>query len=173
MACTTTLSSIGFDCNTNLAGVKAIYIAQYPEGGADVSTNASGEIISMDASSFYTYLPAKNTGSLTKTMTKDESTGVKYYTNEVTGNFNRMNAEKRKALAGLDGGQLIVVVEDLNGEYWYLGKDNYVTATAITGQTGTSPDDGNNYTLTLTDTSAELPYPLSEAAITAFKAKIV
>ena len=153
---------IALDCGTNLSGVKAIYLANDASVG-DV-TVTEGEISAIDASAgtFYEYIPAKNTGSLTKTLTKDESTGVMYYTNEAVAQFNRMETAKRSELANIDRGHFKAVILDSNGKYWFLGKDNYVSASAVTGQTGAGLDDGNFYTLTLTDISAELPYMLSE-----------
>ena len=153
---------IALDCGTNLSGVKAIYLANDASVG-DV-TVTEGEISAIDASAgtFYEYIPAKNTGSLTKTLTKDESTGVMYYTNEAVAQFNKMETAKRSELANIDRGHFKAVILDSNGKYWFLGKDNYVSASAVTGQTGAGLDDGNFYTLTLTDISAELPYALSE-----------
>lgn len=175
MACNITLKGIGFDCGTNLSGVRTLYIGLDASIGhdrvtVDSSSDLGGSYISaIDASAgtFKEYKPAKNTGSLTKTLTKDETTGVKYYTNEAVAQFNKMDIPKREELANLDGGQLVVIVEDMNGEYWFLGKDNYVSASAVTGQTGAGIDDGNFYTLTLTDISAELPYTVLASAVAA------
>ena len=162
MACNVTLTGIALDCGTNLSGVKAIYLAN--DASVGNVTLTEGEISAIDASAgtFYEYIPAKNTGSLTKTLTKDESTGVMYYTNEAVAQFNKMETAKRKELSNIDRGHFKAVVLDSNGKYWFLGYDNYVSATAVTGQTGAGLDDGNFYTLTLTDISAELPYMLSE-----------
>lgn len=162
MACNVTLTGIALDCGTNLSGIKAIYLAN--DASVGNVTLTEGEISAIDASAgtFYEYIPAKNTGSLTKTLTKDESTGVMYYTNEAVAQFNKMETAKRKELSNIDRGHFKAVVLDSNGKYWFLGYDNYVSATAVTGQTGAGIDDGNFYTLTLTDISAELPYMLSE-----------
>ena len=167
MACNVTLMGIALDCGTNLSGIKAIYLANdasVGDNGYNPVTVTDGEISDIDASAgtFYEYIPAKNTGSLTKTLTKDDTTGVMYYTNEVVAQFNKMDAPKRKELSNIDRGRFKVVVLDSNGQYWFLGKDNYVSASAVTGQTGAGLDDGNFYTLTLTDISGELPYMLSQ-----------
>lgn len=156
---------IPIDCGTNLSGIKAIYLANDASVG-DV-TASEGEISAIDASAgtFKKYVPAKNTGSLTKTLTKNESTGVMYYTNEAVAQFNRMETAKRTEIANIDRGQFKAIVLDNNGKYWFLGKDNYVSATAVTGQTGAGLDDGNFYTLTLTDISVELPYEVKSEVI--------
>ena len=104
MSCTVTLMGIALDCGTNLSGVKAIYLANDASVG-DV-TVSEGEITAIDASAgtFYEYIPAKNTGSLTKTLTKDETTGVMYYTNEAVAQFNKMETKKRTELSNIDRG---------------------------------------------------------------------
>lgn len=165
MACNVTLMGIALDCGTNLSGVKAIYLANDASVGAVTVTE--GEISAIDASAgtFKKYVPAKNTGSLTKTLTKDESTGVMYYTNEAVAQFNRMETAKRTEIANIDRGQFKAIVLDNNGKYWFLGYNNYVSATAVTGQTGAGLDEGNFYTLTLTDISAELPYEVQAEVI--------
>lgn len=162
---------IALDCGTNLSGVKAIYLANDASVGGVTLTE--GEISAIDASagSFYEYIPAKYTGSLTKTLTKDETTGVMYYTNEVVAQFNKMETPKRKELSNIDRGRFKAIVLDNNNKYWYLGYDNYVSASAVTGQTGAGLDEGNFYTLTLTDISAELPYEVKSEALTDIIAK--
>ena len=156
---------IALDCGTNLSGVKAIYLANDASVGAVTVTE--GEISAIDASAgtFKKYVPAKNTGSLTKTLTKDETTGVMYYTNEAVAQFNKMETAKRTEIANIDRGQFKAIVLDNNGKYWFLGYNNYVSATAVTGQTGAGLDEGNFYTLTLTDISAELPYEVQAEVI--------
>ena len=165
MACNVTLTGIALDCGTNLSGVKAIYLAN--DASVGNVTVTEGEISAIDASAgtFKKYVPAKNTGSLTKTLTKDESTGVMYYTNEAVAQFNRMETAKRTEIANIDRGQFKAIVLDNNGKYWFLGYNNYVSATAVTGQTGAGIDEGNFYTLTLTDISAELPYEVQSEVI--------
>ena len=124
MSCNVTLTGIALDCGTNLSGIKAIYLAN--DASVGNVTVTEGEISAIDASAgtFYEYIPAKNTGSLTKTLTKDESTGVMYYTNEVVAQFNKMETPKRKELSNIDRGRFKAVVLDSNGKYWFLGYNN-------------------------------------------------
>lgn len=176
MTCSYTLKGISHDCNVNLSGVKRLLVTDWNNITAkptvsvieDASLGSYKMITNIamaEDTKFYEYIPAKNTGSLTKTLTKDETTGVKYYTNEAVANFNRMSPEKSDELSQLDGAQLAAIVEDMNGHFWYLGYDNYAQASAITGQTGASMDDGNFYTLTITDYSGRLPYDVSAGII--------
>ena len=171
MACNVTLTGIALDCVTNLSGIKAIYLANDASVGNVTVSEEQITAIDASAGTFYEYIPAKNTGSLTKTLTKDESTGVMYYTNEVVAQFNKMETKKRTELSNIDRGQFKAIVLDSNGKYWFLGYDNYVSASAVTGQTGAGLDDGNFYTLTLTDISAELPYEVKSEALADIIAK--
>ena len=82
-----------------------------------------------------------------------------------------METKKRTELSNIDRGQFKAIVLDSNGKYWFLGYDNYVSASAVTGQTGAGLDDGNFYTLTLTDISAELPYEVKSDALADIIAK--
>ena len=165
MSCLMSLTGIPYACEVNLSGVKNLWIADWNgiEVTADASTGTISAVTGLD--SFHKYVFAKNTGSLTKTMTKDDSKGTRYFLNEVTANFNRMDPAKRKELNALAAGQISAIVEDMNGMYWYLGKDNYATATAVTGQTGSDPDAGNFYVLTIQDMSGELPYSIDSSAL--------
>jgi hypothetical protein len=95
----------------------------------------------------------------------DETAGTNYVSNELALVFTKMETKKRIEIAALSIGQLVVVVEDSNGKYWFLGKDDYVSASAGTGVTGTAKGDQNAYTLTLATDSESYPYELSAEAI--------
>jgi hypothetical protein len=54
----------------------------------------------------------------------------------------------------------------MNGKYWFLGKDEPVSASAGDGNTGTARSDGNRYTLTLQDNGETWPLEIDAAAVT-------
>ena len=76
-----------------------------------------------------------------------------------------METAKRLEMSALALGQLAVIVEDSNGKYWYLGKDDYVSASAGAGNTGTAKGDSNNYSLTLKDESDTFLFEVTEEAL--------
>lgn len=168
--CNQTLNGIILDCSNSLGGIKTIYIANYGDV-TDVAVDAeNGEITGLtmaDSAVFKPYQFRKQTGSLTSTLTVDETAGVNYVSTELSLVFTKMETAKRIELSALSIGQLAVIVEDSNGKYWYLGKDDYVSATAGGGQTGVAKGDGNNYTLTLKDESDTYPYEIQKAAVEA------
>ena len=181
--CHQTLSGIRLDCSHSLGGIKTVYIANYDDV-TDLSYNAStgttgstsgvtstGDTITgitmASGTYFQPYQFRKQTGSMTSTLTVDETAGVNYVSTELSLVFTKMETKKRIELSALSVGQLAVIVEDSNGTYWYLGKDDYVSVSAGGGQTGTAKGDGNNYTLTLKDESDTYPYEVTKEAVEA------
>lgn len=176
MGCSThTLAGLAQStCETNLAGIKKAYIANYEnvivsaitfEGGSVESAYTISEIVMAAGKKFYAYNFAKQTGSLTSTLTKDETNGTRYYTNEAALQFNKMEAKKHLEMAALCADPTAVIILDNNGKYWFLGYDSYVSASEGTTQTGQSFDDLNGYNLTLQSQSAYLPIEVKASAI--------
>lgn len=122
--------------------------------------------ITMEASAkFKKYTFARNTGSLTSTYTIDQASGVKYVTTDLVLQFNRMETTKRVEITALSVNDLVAIVKDANGVYWYLGYDEPVNASAGDGQTGTARGDANRYSITLQDISKEMPMEVDASII--------
>ena len=81
-----------------------------------------------------------------------------------------MNTTARVELTALSLADLRVIVKDANGLYWFLGYDEPVNASAGDGQTGTARSDANRYTITLEDTSAEMPMEVDDSIIAGISA---
>lgn len=168
MACLITIAGITLDCESSLGGIKQVWITQYDNVKSvtvDDETNQISAITLEEGAKWYNYQFRKGTGSLTSTLNVDETAGTNYVSNELALVFTKMETKKRIEIAALSIGQLVVVVEDSNGKYWFLGKDDYVSASAGTGVTGTAKGDQNAYTLTLATDSESYPYELSAEAI--------
>lgn len=168
MACLITIAGITLDCESSLGGIKQVWITQYDNVKSvtvDDETNQISAITLEADAKWYNYQFRKGTGSLTSTLNVDETAGTNYVSNELALVFTKMETKKRIEIAALSIGQLVVVVEDSNGKYWFLGKDDYVSASAGTGVTGTAKGDQNAYTLTLATDSESYPYELSDEAI--------
>ena len=162
-----TLGGITMDCAPSLGGIKRVWLTQYADGIATL--DAEGEKIASitlpDSQEWYEYQFRKGTGSMTSTLTVDETAGTNYVTNELALVFTKMETAKRMEIAAMSVGHLCAVVEDSNGKYWFLGYDDYVSASAGTGVTGTAKGDQNAYTITLSTDSESYPYELAEEAI--------
>ena len=182
--CNQTLNGITLDCSHSLGGIKTVYIANYNDV-TDIKYNAStGSTTGSTSGATYTgdtitgitmasgavfkpYQFRKQTGSLTSTLTVDETAGVNYVSTELSLVFTKMETKKRIELSALSIGQLAVIVEDSNGTFWYLGKDDYVSATSGTGQSGVAKGDGNSYNIVLRDESDTYPYEITKEAVEA------
>lgn len=106
----------------------------------------------------------KQSSGLTSEGTIDDANGILFVTSNLALVFARQNIQKRMAVQSLALQEdLAVIVRDANGVNYFLGFDDSVTATAFGAATGTASTDANQYTLTLTDISKELPYIVTDA----------
>ena len=168
MACSQLLNGIAADCQTNVGGVREIYIANYSDVSAvevDEVSNMIKTITMADSAKFKKYAFKKNTSSMTSTLNVDPTAGVNFVQTDLTVVFAKQETVKRMEIAKLSLGELRVIVLDANGKYWFLGQEEFVSATAGTAETGTNRSDGNKYTITLTDYSASYPYEVDPTIV--------
>lgn len=168
MPCIQTLSGLARDCSSNMGGILEVLIANADDvTGVTLSEGIISTISMATTAKFKRYTFPKNTGSLTSTYNIDRASGVQYVSSELLLQFNRMETQKRVEITALALGDLVCIVKDANGKYWYLGKDEPVSASASDGQTGTARGDANRYTITLLDESKEMPYEVDASIVDA------
>lgn len=170
MACNTIREFTYDACTPNIGGIKNIWLANYLENAATIKKSDEGTaLIEGSVEGFASgvtwtkYPMRKNTCSMTSTI-NNTTDGASYVTTELSMVFSRMEAQKRIAIQALAIGECMAVVEDSNGEMWFLGADAPLTTTSGGGETGTAKGDANRYNLVLTDESYGLPYSLDESA---------
>lgn len=162
MACLSdyTLKGLSLDCNANLAGIKELYLG-YNDDISVTTSEATHSIDTIEGTALYKYTFAKQTGSLTSTLTKDEANGTMYYTHSIELQFNKLEGAKHIEIEAMAAEALVGIVLDNNGKYWYIGDGGYLSADSTTAQTGKSYDELNGYTLTLSAMSGHLPYEIA------------
>ena len=168
MSCSQVLNGIAADCQTNVGGVREVYIANYSDVTAievDDSSNMIKTITMADSAKFKKYAFKKNTSSMTSTLNVDPANGVNFVQTDLSLVFAKQETVKRMEIAKLSLGELRVIVLDANGKYWFLGQEEFVSATAGTAETGTNRTDGNRYSITLTDYSSSYPYEVTPTII--------
>lgn len=155
-----TLQGIKLDCNPLLAGIKRLWLTYYDDVTAtpDFDTHQVSAVTLSSGVTWYKYDFARDTSSLTSTLTKDDSNGTRYYTNTITVVFNKLEAQKHLEVMALAAEKLAAIVEDMNNTKWFVGYDGYISASASETTTGASSDDRNGYNVTLDGTSAYLPF---------------
>lgn len=165
MACNTITSFELNSCESNLGGIKNVWLADYVEDAAQMQkgTDEQDESVTGFTESInWVHFPMrKNVASMTSTLTTSTEGGV-FVTTELAMVFSKMETAKRMAVMALALGEAMALVEDSNGKLWFLGKDAPLTATAGTGETGTAKGDRNAYTVTLTDESMGMPYEVAK-----------
>jgi hypothetical protein len=165
------LQGIGPQCADNIGGIKRVFLCL--NGDVDTVTAANGEVTAITmvedegtARKFKEYSFRKATGGMTSTATVNDAVGTIFYTTELQLQFSAMTKEKNVEINNITRQGLKAIVEDRKGNYWYLGKDDAVTATAAVAQAGTAYEDLNGYTLTLSDVSLSMPLAVDPALIT-------
>ena len=166
MSCSQTLSGLAKDCNSNLGGIVEVYLANFEDVTAKTITDGKISGITMaSGATFKKYSFPKNTGSLTSTISVGDGDNKSVATDLVM-QFTRMETTKRVEVVAMAMSDLVAIVKDKNGIYWFLGYDDPVTiADGSNGQTGTQRSDLNRYEVTLHDERAEFPYEVDSAII--------
>lgn len=161
MACSQTLEGIPQDCAPSMGGIVEAYIANFDDvASVTVQDGQINAITMADAAKFKKYYFKPGTSNFTSTLNVDPANGVNYVSTDIVLLFSRMETAKRVEVAALSVGDLVMIVKDANGKYWYFGYDEPVTATAGDGQTGTARTDGNRYSITLQDNAQSWPYEI-------------
>ena len=162
MACTQTLAGITRDCLGNNGGIKAVYLANYDNvSSLTESSGAITAITMLNSEKFKKYEFPRNTSSMSSNYAVNSENGTSYVETDLLMVFTRMDTAKRLEIVAMAQGLLVAIVEDNNGNKWYLGHDYPVTINAGDGLTGTARGDRNGYSVTLRDESNELPMPFT------------
>lgn len=159
MACPQTLSGIAKDCEPSIGGIKVAYIANFDDVTAvTVSSEVISAITMQSSAKFKKYEFRRGTSNFVSTLNVDPATGTNFVSTDITFIFSRMETAKRVEMAALAQGDLAIIVEDMNGKFWFFGKDEAVSASAGSGETGTARTDANQYSVTLQDNAKTFPY---------------
>jgi len=162
MACTQTLTGISRDCLGNNGGIAAVWLANFDNVSS--LTEASGAITAItmaNSEKFKKYVFPRNTSSMSSNYAVSSENGTSYVETDLVMVFTRMDTSKRLEIVALAQGNLVAIVEDNNGNKWYLGHDYPVTINAGSGESGTARGDRNGYSITLRDESQQLPFPFT------------
>lgn len=168
MSCSQVLNGIAADCQTNVGGVREVYIANYGDVTTievDETSNMIKTITMADKAKFKKYAFKKNTSSMTSTLNVDPANGVNFVQTDLTVVFAKQETVKRMEIAKLSLGELRVIVLDANGKYWFLGQEEFVSATSGSAETGTNRTDGNKYQIVLSDYSSSYPYEVDPSIV--------
>lgn len=165
MACSITLTGASLECG-NVGGIKTLYIAPI-EDVASIGVPVAGvipTITMVSTKTFKKYSFRRGNANYVSNLSKDDKAGTVYVTTDTTVQLNKMTVALRNEMVQLTKGQFYVIVEDYNGELWFIGYGSYNSATTGVGQTGAEMGEGNFYNLVLQSMTAEYPYSLDPDA---------
>lgn len=165
-SCSLTLAGIRRDCAPSRGGVRRVLVAIWDDIEKVTAELGRVSAIKMKTGKqFFAYDFRSRTASLTSTLEKNAENGTTNYKSDLVMGFTKMDAAKRVEINALVINDVACIVEDMNGKYWYLGKDEPVQSSAADGGTGTALADKNGYGITLTDNSVELPLEVAPEII--------
>ena len=168
MACNQTLNGLLRDCEGSVGGIAQVLLANFDDvTGVTVSDDIITAISMANSAKFKKYDFRPNTGSMTSTMQRNLENGSLYWQTDLILAFSKMETVKRIEINAMAINDMVAIVKDMNGKYWYLGKDEPIIATAGDGQTGTARADRNGYGITLQDNSRQTPFEVDESIIDA------
>lgn len=158
MACSQTLNGISRDCANSMGGILEVLLANKVDISAITVTSGKVTAITMNSTAkFHKYQFAPETASMSSNFQVNAQNGTKYVQTDLLMVFNRMETAKRVEVMAMAQGELVAIVKDANGLYWFLGYDEPLALSAGDGLTGTARADRNGYSATLQDNSLELP----------------
>lgn len=153
-------------CNDSQGGSGVLYLAT-----SDMITGkptvVDGEVTAITMASTYkfkTYECAEGIINFDQKSTTDPKTMGSQVEQTVVFNIPKGNNVKRNELDIFRKANLVAIVKDNNGVYWYLGYANYLNAEIQFGS-GTAYTDLNGATVTLKGIEPVLAYTVDDAII--------
>ncbi|CAB5223161.1 hypothetical protein UFOVP384_1 [uncultured Caudovirales phage] len=165
MACALT-QGYTLDCKDSLGGLKSVLFIE--SENVSVATESAGVVTDISLAVgkyFYKYELVKETSMFMETVTASVQNGTIFYAQELTIVLNKLQANTRNEILLLAKNNLVAIVEDKNGKYWYLGQDGGLDITGGTAGSGTAAGDRNGYELTFSGQEKELAPEVSSSII--------
>lgn len=164
MACNSyTLNGIELGCKDHMGGIKQVWLIDESDITAVTLNTENTEIATITVATsaqFKAYKFRKGTANMVSTATSDEANGTFSVQTDIALQFNKMETAKRTEIMAMCLGNMKGIVLDNNGKYWFVGKDQPISASAASGETGTAFTDFGGYKVTLTDNSKEMPFEI-------------
>lgn len=170
MACEELTSGISKGCDNNTGGLQKIYLAD--KANVSSITASSGHITAFamegsPAGVFYEFEFNRNTSSFDESQPINVENGSSYYEQKISLVIPRRDVAKRNSIKLLAQRDLVGIVKDGNGIYWYVGEANGLLLTEHTGGSGLAKADGSKYSLVFTAEEPEMAQTVEESAVLA------
>jgi hypothetical protein len=149
MACNLT-AGIPLGCRDAVGGVQTVWMTDF-DNVASLSATTGDTITQISGSgTFYKFELIRTSSQFTETVNASLENGTVFYTGELVLYFNKLDQAKRNILKTLaQSPHLAVVMEDNNGDYFYLGQTYGMYVSAGSSVTGKALGDQSGYNITL------------------------
>ena len=155
MACTLITAGIARGCKDNVGGIKTVWLLPKVQIASIASVAGSGVITAITTTGttpvpkFKRFEMNKNSSNWVENIQSNVQNGSVGYEQVLTMIFSKNEATKRNVIKLLGTNELVALVLDLNGTYWYLGETAGLDVTAGSSASGTAMADLNGWTITL------------------------
>lgn len=136
---------ISASCDTNVAGVKRIWLANYTDKQTFQTATGSCEVetIDLDGQEWLEIAVEDQSASAVAEMAVGSSNDSKYINHIVSGQISRLNCDLLGDFKNYLLGTVIAAVETNNKEVYIFGADNGMVATTFSFGTGTANGDAS------------------------------
>lgn len=162
-------------CDNNVGGITELYLTE-KSNITDTTLSSPGDKIedfevnngSGPQTAFYKFEFNKNTSTFVEATVTSQENGSEVCTQTITLVLTRREKTKRDTLLLLGKFKdLVAIIKDSNGLYWYFGETAGLNLTEKTGGPGTAKTDRNGYELTFVGEEPEEANEVTEAAVLA------
>lgn len=150
----------------NIGGVKRVLITDW--SNATVTAPVAGVVPTITMASgtvFYEFFPSKNSSSLVEADASSIENGSRVVTQTLTLVFPKRKVATRNTLALMVQKDLLVIVQDLEDQYWLVGYKNGANITTVEANSGVAKADGQKYTVTIIGEEIELAPEVDDSII--------
>lgn len=155
MACSVS-NGRSLPCKSAVGGLKNIYFAPYSTVTAGL-TPSSGSVTLNQTESFYKY-EIKGNSSLETAINSSRENGTTFYESTLNATLTFLDVATQEQIKLLAHGRPQIVVEDYNGNFFLIGKENGCEVTGGTIVTGAAMGDLSGFTLVLTAQETAPPF---------------
>lgn len=148
MSCNLT-AGICLGCRDNVGGLKKMWISDFCNIKS-IDYDSDEYITTISGSgTFYSFELIRTSSQHTETVNASLENGTVFYQGETVVYFSKLDQDKRNILKALAQSQrLAIIIEDNNGDYFYLGETYGSYISAGTSVTGKALGDANGYNMT-------------------------
>lgn len=164
MACTISLTGRTIGCRDQLGGLKNVWFSADGFTDGDFGAPTAGAIAdSAVVMTFNNVMLVRNLSSFTQTVTSSIENGTTFVDQVVTMVCRNTEAADVARFSEYAKGFQSIIVQDLNDNYFIMGRENGCTISGGTFESGTAIGDASGFTLTFS--AQELtPAPFGPAA---------